>query len=118
MSKINSRAKGHAFERQIINLLKELGWTQACSSRSESKRTDDAGIDICFSYPLQIQCKAVEALGSAHATLDRMPKVDGVYNVVFHKKNRQGTTVSMSQNDFFTILKLLLDNQLIKTTAN
>ena len=102
---MKSRAKGINYELQIINKFKKKGWTGACSSRSESKRLDDAGVDICFTDPFNVQCKAVENLGSAHATLAKMPD-DSNLNVVFHKRNRQGTVVSMSEEDFFTLLDL------------
>jgi Holliday junction resolvase len=53
---INSRAKGHAYELQIVNRLKELGY-DAVTSRSESKRMDDLGVDIIdntrFLHPMQ-----------------------------------------------------------------
>lgn len=100
---MNSRAKGNQYELKITKKFNDLGWTEACSSRSESKRLDDAGVDICYTPPFNVQCKAVENLGSAHNTLARMPK-KGI-NVVFHKKNRQGTVVSMSEEDFFTLIK-------------
>ena len=60
---INSRAKGNSYELQIINKFKERGWVDCVSSSSESKRTDDAGVDICY-LPVNVQCKAVEKLGS------------------------------------------------------
>lgn len=97
---INSRAKGNSYELQIINKFKERGWVDCVSSRSESKRTDDAGVDICY-LPVNVQCKAVEKLGSLHAVLTKMPK--GGDNVVFHKKNRQGTIVAMSEELFFKL---------------
>lgn len=114
MGKINSRAKGNSYELRIINLFKSLGWTEACSSRSESKRKDDAGIDICYSDPFYIQCKAVENLGSAHSTLNAMPRDRGKINLVFHKKNRAGTVVSMKMDDFVNILTKLIESGVIK----
>ena len=42
-----NRRRGHAYEVKIVKELKELtGDDSLCTSRSESKRTDDLGIDI------------------------------------------------------------------------
>jgi len=51
-------------------------------------------------------------MGSAHKVLaymkSKMRKVDaGKHNVVFHKKNREGTVVSMYLDDFILIIKQL-----------
>ncbi len=109
---INPRKKGHAYELQIRDFFKELGWTDCVTSRLESKRADDAGVDLCFTNPFNVQAKAVENLGSIHAVLNRMP-VDSKINVVFHKKNRQGTIVAMTQEDFKRIIILLKSKELI-----
>ncbi len=42
-----SRNKGNTFERKIVSELRELtGNARICTSRSESKKLDDAKIDI------------------------------------------------------------------------
>ena len=41
-----AREKGHAYERQIIKELTELGYKGLKSSRSESRNLDDDKIDI------------------------------------------------------------------------
>lgn len=112
MPKINARKKGHAYELDIIQWCKELGWEEAVSSRSESKRTDDKGVDICYTKPLNIQCKAVENLGPVHKVLASMPKDDN-YNIVMHKRNRMGTVVSMTLADFTELITMLKQNRII-----
>lgn len=109
----SARVKGHTFERQIADVFRELGWTSCVTSRSESKRKDDQGIDLCYTDPFNIQAKAVEKLGSVHDILASMP-VDHNYNLVFHKRNRKGTIVSMTIEDFKDILEILITNQTIK----
>ena len=109
---INPRKKGHAYERDVRDFFIKLGWTTCVTSRLESKRADDAGIDLCFTDPFNVQAKAVENLGSVHAVLARMP-ADNKFNVVFHKRNRQGTIVAMSQDDFERIISLLKKNNLV-----
>lgn len=110
---LNARKKGHSYELQIRDFFRELGWTKSVSSRSESKNKDDQGIDLCYTDPFNIQAKAVEKLGSIHDILERMPK-DENYNLVFHKKNRKGTIVAMTIEDFKEILEMLINNQIIK----
>lgn len=112
MPKINARKKGHAYELQVRDLFKELGWPDCVSSRLESKRADDAGVDLCFTDPFNVQAKAVENLGSLHVVLAHMPN-DNKLNVVFHKRNRQGSVVCMGEESFKKIVTLLKSNGLI-----
>jgi hypothetical protein len=112
MAKINARQKGKQFELDIIKWFNSRGYNSV-SSRSESKRTDDAGVDLCYTKPFNVQCKAVEKLGSIHDIIKGMPN-DTNYNLVFHKKNRKGVMVTMSMEDFGEILDMLITNQIIK----
>lgn len=102
---INARQKGHKYELQIRDKFIALGFSKCVTSRLESKSRDDAGVDLCYTGPFNVQCKAIENLGSSHAILARMPS-DG-YNVVFHKKNNQGSVVSMTEETFFTLASAL-----------
>ena len=42
-----------------------------------------------------------------------MPQ-DENYNLVFHKKNRKGTIVAMTIEDFKELLEMLIQNKIIK----
>jgi hypothetical protein len=108
----SARAKGHSFELAIRDVFKDMGWDTCVSSRSESKNKDDQGIDLCFTDPFNVQCKAVEALGNYHKVLSAMPK-DNNYNIVVHKRNRQGVVVSMTLEDFVELVTMLKSNQII-----
>jgi len=109
----SARTKGAAYERKIVRELRDfLLFPDAVTSRSESKRTDDAGVDIMYTDPFSIQCKAVEKLGNIHKILNAMPN-DSNYNVVFHKRNNQGEVVSMMKDDFYEILSMLIRNQIL-----
>ena len=112
--KINGRVKGHQYERQLAALFRELGFTDCATSRYCSKQLDDMKVDLANTGPFFLQAKAVEKLGSIHDILESMPK-NGKTNLVFHKRNRKGTVVSMKQEDFIKILKILIDNNLICT---
>jgi len=96
---MNSRNKGHAYERKIAQELRDLGYSECKTSRYESRALDDEKVDLTHTDPFNVQLKAVENLGSAHNTLNEMPDDDNI-NVVFHKRNRKGTIVSMTKEDF------------------
>lgn len=99
---MNARNKGNKYEQKLCLELKEY-FPNVVTSRSESKRTDDLGVDFCYTGIFNIQAKAVEKLrGGHHEILDRMPKI-GI-NVVFHKRNNKGTTVTMSKELFYELL--------------
>jgi hypothetical protein len=42
----NNKRRGSDYERQIAKELRELGYTEVVTSRSESKAMDDAKIDL------------------------------------------------------------------------
>ena len=113
---INGRNKGHSQERKLMNLFIKLGWAKCKTARNESKTTDDAGIDLCNTHPFQIQSKAVEKLGSVHDILARMPQEEGKYNLVWHKKNHKGSIVCMTEEDFLTLLNLMIEKEIVKPT--
>ena len=55
-----SKAKGSNFEYEVVQHLKEIGYTGCCSSRGESKKVDNNKIDIIDTdhlLPCNIQCK-------------------------------------------------------------
>lgn len=111
--KINARQKGHAYERAIVNELKDLGFEDCSTSRYSNRRLDDMKVDIDGMPMFHVQCKAIENMGSAHKVLKEMPE-DEKYNVVFHKRNNMGSVVSMSKEDFYEILTILKNENLIK----
>ena len=63
-----ARKKGNSYELKIIKELNTLYKTDTLvSSRSESKRTDDAGVDIVDSknlMPFYVQCKSTQNIPS------------------------------------------------------
>lgn len=99
---INARKKGHAFELAVAERFRSAGFSDCVTSRSESKRMDDLGVDLMYTDPYLVQCKAVERLGAVHDILGRMP-TDGI-RLVFHKRNRKGVTVTMTEEDFWRLV--------------
>lgn len=55
-----NKTKGNSFELEIIHKLREIGYTQCVSSRSQDKRSDANKIDIVDpsgELPINVQCK-------------------------------------------------------------
>lgn len=106
--KINSRAKGHTYERALVKLFKEkFGFDKCTTSRLSSKALDDAKVDL-FGLPVNVQAKAVEKLGCVHSILSSMPE-DGKMNFVFHKKNNKGSIVCMNESSFVELFTLFVN---------
>ena len=107
MSGLSSRRKGHQFERDVVQLLRGIGY-EAITSRVESKALDDAGVDIYTDAPYNIQCKYTDKAPSYHRLLNEMPTDKAP--VVFHKRARLGTVVVIRLEDFLvneSCLKIL-----------
>ena len=60
-----SKNKGSAFETEVINRLKEIGYTGCVRAAGESKKADNNKIDIVDTdrkLPVNIQCKNTQNL--------------------------------------------------------
>lgn len=100
------RDKGLNYERKIRVELIGLGFTGCTTSRYESKKRDDAKVDLCNTGPFNFQCKAIEAGINYHKLLSQMPKEKN-FNVVVHKKDRAEVAV-LSKSDFWELIQMLL----------
>lgn len=109
---INSKTKGSAYERKLAKEFRDFGFEDCKTSRFESKMLDDAGVDLTNTGIFNVQAKAVEKLGTYHKILDSMPK-DNNYNVIFHKRNRLGEVVVMTKEDFYDILQMLINSNIV-----
>ena len=101
---INGKNKGNAYERKIAKECRAIGYKKATTSRSESKRADDAGVDILGVDGYAIQCKAVERGLNLHDTINHIDTKYGV-PVIFWKKNRKEELVIMKKKDFYGLIK-------------
>ena len=78
----------------------------AQTARHVSPLLDFEGVDLVGTYPFQVQCKASEKLGSHHTILESMPDDNPlIVSILAHKRNRQGTTITMWVDDFFELIK-------------
>ena len=112
MAKINARKKGHAFELVVAEEFRKLGFQGAQTTRYGSKQMDDEGVDIMNVEPFTVQCKAVESL-NVHKAFAEMPDYQGHYRVLFHKKNRQGTLVTMDVEQWLELRDMLKINHIL-----
>jgi hypothetical protein len=103
---MNSRTKGHDFERVMAERLREI-WSECYTTRFKgSLWLDHCGVDLVNTPGFNIQLKALERVPSYHDILKSMPK-DKNTNVIIHKKNNRGIVAVMDLEDF---IKLLKDN--------
>jgi hypothetical protein len=106
------RAKGNTYELSIKNDHIDLGFKDVFTSRNESKRMDDAGVDL-VGLPYHVQCKAVERLSpGVHQVISNMPR-DKI-RAVFHKRNRLGSVVCLEKDDWYKILTHLVKTKFFK----
>ncbi len=117
-----NRTAGHNFERDIVNELKLHGFPEAVSARSESKNTDDLGIDIMGTPGLAIQCKNMVITPNYHQLITEMPQEPSVANIVIHRKTKKANTKFVTQGDYVIMRKSdfyrLLDNIIALSKGN
>lgn len=98
-----SKRKGNNYELQVIKRLSELGYEGLVSSRSESKRLDDAKIDIADTQnvlPCYFQCKRTKNNPNVESIMDECSLKDKPL-VICWKKEEANT-----KYDEFAILPI------------
>jgi predicted nuclease with RNAse H fold len=95
---MNVKQKGNRFEQAVARKLRQL-FPNVRTARECNKWLDAQGVDFVETYPFQIQAKHVERGLDPHAVLERMPEVDGMYNVLVWKRNRKQTLVVLTIED-------------------
>ena len=99
-----SKVKGHAYERQIIHELTEMGYEGLKSSRSESKNLDNAKIDIADTMDVlscYIQCKATKNTPSVTKINKECPYKDKPLAIFWKAQD----TTTNKQDEFVIIPK-------------
>jgi len=100
------RKRGNNYEVQIAQQFRDMGWAGCVTSRAESRNTDAKKIDLCYSDPINVQCKCKNNYGNPLPVLEEMPK-DNNYNIVITKVVNKGEFVSIAKDDFFALIKML-----------
>lgn len=103
---MNSRNKGHSFERSIAVRLRAEVWPDCLTTRfAGSPALDQSGVDLVNTPGFSVQLKAVERLSPGyHEILSEMPK-DGNTNLIIHKRNNKGCIVAMSLDSFLNLIR-------------
>lgn len=102
---MNSRTKGHSFERKIAERLRGEVWPECFTTRFKgSAWLDSCGVDLIGTPGFNVQLKAVERLSPGyHEILASMPK-DQNRNIIIHKRNNKGCVVALDLDDFLQLL--------------
>jgi hypothetical protein len=114
MASNRNRTAGNNFERLIVRELKELGYDDVVTSRSESKNMDDRGVDIFGqNFPYYIQCKNSKTYQKLHdlITSDKLPTDKPT--IVFQRKTRKVTTKFVTEGDYVSMINMVLMNLLL-----
>lgn len=108
-----NRTAGHNWEREVIQDFKDIGFTNAVSTRYGSKLLDDSGIDIMNVGTFSVQCKNEARKIDYPKVLDHIQAVDTI-KVICHKLTKkspkgkfvtQGKYVILSYDSFIKILE-------------
>jgi len=118
---IKSRNKGSTYERVLAKSYRNVWFLDCVTARSESKRTDDRWIDLCFTPPFIVQAKCYKNFWVAQAihTLKHMPDESEyrICNVKISRKDRPAdrkwSIVVLLEDDWFEIVQMLKSNQII-----
>ena len=107
-----SRVKGHTFERELVKILREVGF-DCSTSRYSSRELDDKCIDIVINAPLAIQCKATNNnFPNPVKELDKI-QTDNDHKVLAVKLKNRGVYITMELKGWIDLLKILKSNKLI-----
>lgn len=121
MSGKKSRNKGHRAEIEWVHIFRDLGYSNARSSREESNFLDGLGIDI-VNVPINVQVKAGSQRGLNYSEelrqirekiLQKAPKLSDNILILAHRKDGtpgkkrspEQDLVIMSRKDFLYIFK-------------
>ena len=113
------RNKGHRYETKIAQELRNLGFTDVVTSRSESKSMDDKKVDLVDrSGKLQcyIQLKNTVNTPQYHAIKKECPLKDKPFIVIWNKQVKKekvfgsaGEVVIMDKDFFYELLSKLIN---------
>ena len=104
-----SRSKGNQCERDVVHDLREIGY-DVYTSRSESKRLDDAKVDIAGEIPYYIQIKHTATQPNYYKIEESCPLKDKPFCIVWKKAFNDGsrspeTIVMIPYSQFLTLIK-------------
>lgn len=114
-SKSYSRNKGHNYETKIAKELRELGFTNVVTSRSESKAVDNNKVDLIDKdgkLPCQIQLKATQSIPSYFKIRSESTVNPEEFVIIWSKQEKRevnivsvGEAVIMDKSLFYKLIK-------------
>lgn len=111
---------GHAWEREVVKMLKEIGFEHVVTSRSESKGRDAQKVDVINKdegkngrLEWNIQAKNLSKVAIYTKLLSELPQEGPEINVIFHKQTKKsgerfvttGTYALLKLTDFLSMMK-------------
>lgn len=113
------RNKGHRYETKIAQELRNLGFTDVVTSRSESKSMDDKKVDLVDrsgKLPCYIQLKNTVNTPQYHAIKKECSLKDKPFIVIWNKQVKKekvfgsaGEVVIMDKDFFYELLSKLIN---------
>ena len=103
-----SKNKGSAFEAEIVEKLKSIGYEDVCRAAGESKKLDNSKVDIAGSTECAIQAKHTQTLPNYYKIREACP--DPRPLVLLWKKSAEENSISKGKlaivdwDFFFTLL--------------
>jgi len=114
-SKAYSRTKGHSYETKIVKELKELGFQNVVTSRSESKAMDDNKVDIIDKdnlLPAKLQLKCTQSIPSYFKIRSESTVNPEEFVIIWSKQEKRevnivsvGEAVIMDKKLFYKLIK-------------
>lgn len=111
-----ARNKGIGYETKIINELKDLGYDDICSSRSCSKKLDNAKVDVVSEQlPFYLQLKCTSNIPNYFKIREQCPLKDKPFALIWNRQEVKEGQVNMSsvgevaiipKEFFYELLKL------------
>lgn len=100
---MNSRTKGHGFERAMAERLRAI-WPECYTTRYKgSPFLDSIGVDLVGTPGYNIQLKAMERTPAYQDILKSMPNDENI-NLIIHKRNNKGSVVVLRLDDFLKMI--------------
>ena len=113
-----AKRKGSAYERQIVNELKEIsGDKDLCTARSDSKKLDDMKIDISdpnSTLPCYIQCKKTQSIPSVKKINDEVGLKDKPLCILWNAQEKKEGNVNITSCGEYAVIPKDLFYNLLK----
>lgn len=113
------RNKGHRYETKIAQELRDLGFTEVVTSRSESKSMDDKKVDLIDrsgQLPCYIQLKNTVNTPQYHLIKKECPLKDKPFVIIWNKQIKKekvfgsaGEVVIIDKDFFYKLLLKLIN---------